>query len=406
MNLRDKVLIELFCQKLSAQELSPTGIGRHRDNMLFFAGSYLESSEGMELREVDAETIKYFFESWYPTKVKASRTELRRFIATFGKFYKFIHQLGLINRASLEEISGALSKKSHFLAELENRQGENPSPKLENIAAAENRQELDFPFFLDQGLYLLAHNLQKPKLRITLDFQLFLDYLIHHPVRLKPSSATLPKRHLHRLNQMFSEPEDLPANADQNQSRRLIIFYHLARSLDLFLPGSGLELLVTRRAELFLELNPDQQFVVLLDALWNRVRWSELQSFGSQGFAGWAQEHRWGFAELLSRLPAESSEPISGFYQQDRDLKMLANYLFNFEVVESKIMFTLKEMGILDYGLKAGRDSSFLRSRRGVASIKLTKFGKKMMKYLARKGREETGGSSLIDLMEEGLIFL
>ena len=85
---------------------------------------------------------------------------------------------------------------------------------------------------------------------------------------------------------------------------------------------------------------------------------------------------------------------------------MLANYLSVFEVAENRIMFALKEMGIADYAYKPRRDPYFLRSHRGIASITLTKFGKKIMKYLARKDRDEMGGDSLLDLMEEGLIFL
>jgi len=36
----------------------------------------------------------------------------------------------------------------------------------------------------------------------------------------------------------------------------------------------------------------------------------------------------------------------------------------------------------------------------------MTRFGKKIMKYLARKAQQELGGKSLIDLMEESLIYL
>jgi hypothetical protein len=406
MNMRDMILIEAFCRRLGAQGSSLKSAGRHKDNLNFFAHSFLEPSEGMELKEVDAETIQYFLESWYPTKVKSSRSELLRLIASFRKFYKFLFEISVINRESREEIMAVLSRKNHILTNFAVRKNQRPEILAGGFPAPGPATSPDPAFWIDQGLYLLAHNLEKPSCQFVLDFQVFLDYLIQHHVRLSPSTATFPKKDLRRINQSFKNPEQLPATAGQEQSRRLTMFYRLGRSLDLFVVGSEMELLVTPRAEHFLELDLDSQFVVLLDALWNRVRWSELQSFGAQGLAGWAQEHRNGFAELLSRLAVGVDPAAPGAPPNDRNLKMLSNYLTLFEAVENLIMFSLKELGMLEYRFKPGRDQHFYRNHRGIESISLTKFGKKIMKYLARKGRDETGGDSLIDLMEDGLIFL
>jgi len=399
-------LIEAFCRRLGAQGLSQKSVGRHKENLNFFAHSFLEPSEGMELKEVDAETIKYFLESWYPTKVKSSRAELLRLMSSFRKFYTFLFEIGLSNRESREEIAAVLSRKNQILANFAMRKNPKPNGPASPFPANGPVSSPDPTFWIDQGLYLLVHNLQKPSCQFALDFQVFLDYLIQHHVRLTPSTATIPKKDLRRINQSFKDPEQLPASAGQEQSRRLTIFYGLGRSLDLFVVGSEMELLPTPRAERFLELNLDSQFVVVLDALWNRVRWSELQSSGAQGFAGWAQERRSGFAELLSRLPAGVESAISGAIHNDRLTRMLANYFTLFDVVENRILFALKELGILEYGRLCGREPGFSRNQRHIVAISLTKFGKKIMKYLARKGRDETGGDSLIELMEDGLIFL
>jgi len=399
-------LIEAFCRRLASQGLSQKSVSRHKDNLNFFAHSFLEPSEGMELKEVDAETIKYFLESWYPTKVKSSRAELLRLMGSFRKFYGFLFEIGLSNREGLEEITAVLSRKNQILANFAMRKDPKPGGPAQAFPANGSPAGLDLTFWIDQSLYLLVHNLEKPSCQFALDFQVFLDYLIQHHVRLTPSTATIPKKDLRRINQSFKDPERLPASAGQEQSRRLSIFYCLGRSLDLFVVGSELELLPAPRAERFLELELDQQFVVVLDALWNRVRWSELQSLGAQGFAGWAQERRSGFAELLSRLPAGVDCAISGAVHNDRQTRVLANYFTLFDVVENRILFALKEMGILEYGRHSGRGPGFSRNQRGAVVISLTKFGKKIMKYLARKGRDETGGDSLIELMEDGLIFL
>lgn len=403
MNLRDKILIEAFYQRLRSQGLSRKSAGERREHLQFFANSFLEASEGMELLELDADTLSYFLASWYPTKVKASRAELARFISTFKKFYKFVQQLNLLGLEAYDEILGVLARRKYYLSRLPGRV-KSKNRKTSGPAEADNGQTSlsSAPFWIDSRLYLLVRNLSRPPAPVSIDFQLFIDYLIHHPVRLSPSMAGLTGKHLHRMNRMFSTPEDLPANADQNQSRRLSLFYQFGRCLELFIVGGEMELVTTPRAELFLELDPDQQLVVLIDTLWNRLRWSELENSGGAGFSTWAQDNRGGFAELLSRLPADSPAPLFGPPAQDRFLHMLANYLNFFEVAQDRIMFALKEMGIVDFELKPGREHGKERRQRGIAFITLTKFGKKIMKYLARKAREEMGGNSLIEQMEDG----
>ena len=119
--MRDAILIEAFCQKLATQGLAKSVCALNRESLAFFANAYLESSEGMELKEVDADTMDYFLASWYPTKVKATRAELSRFIATFKRFYGFLLQLKVINLESHDEILGVLSRKNFYLSGLKPR---------------------------------------------------------------------------------------------------------------------------------------------------------------------------------------------------------------------------------------------------------------------------------------------
>ncbi len=384
-------LIELFEQALLSRGLSPAAASRHQDALVFFVEAYLEPSEGMELKEVDAETVEYFLSNWYPRRVRGSRTELEEFIPTFRKFFGFLLDQGELSHRALEEILGVLSRKDDFLKKIPPRFPSEPGalgapPVLKN---GNHSDEGGDRFRLDPSLSLLVQNLEKPEARIILDFQLFLDYLAHHRLRLAPSTLSLPSKDLHRINQMFTEPEKLPRQLSQDQSRRLNLFYHLARNLDLFLIGPSWELLITPRTELFLELTPDQQLVALMDALWNRTRWSELLRFGADSFAGWAQEQRGGFAELLSRLPANLDEPVSGPGAKDRPTRMLASYLSLYEAVETLIMFGLREMAVLEFELEPNGDPVLARNHRGIKTIRLTGFGKKVMKYMARRAREE-----------------
>jgi hypothetical protein len=85
---------------------------------------------------------------------------------------------------------------------------------------------------------------------------------------------------------------------------------------------------------------------------------------------------------------------------------MLASYLSLYEAAETLIMFGLREMGNLEFSLESNGDPVRARNHRGIKTIRLTGFGKKVMKYLARRARDERGVESLIELLEEGLIFM
>ncbi len=394
--IEDRARIESFYLSLIKQGLSLKTARQHKENLYFFWRGFLIPSQKLGLVDVDFETIQYFLLSFYPDKFKASKSELLKIITSLRKFYRYLFEQGEISRKSWEEITNALSQKDLYLSQLKGKNTSKPDEEIYPQAG----------FWIDQGLYLLVHNLRHPRIRIVLDFQLFLDYLLHHSLKLTASRSYLPRNHLHRINQMFTEPEPLPQNATQDQSQRISIFYQLARGLDLFVIGSYDQLLATPRAEAFLELSRDEQLVVLIDALWNRVRWSELQRFGADGFASWAQENRGGFAELLSQLPADVPYELSSYSHQSRLGKILSNFFVLYDVVESRIMFALKEMGILDYELKYPKDIYSHRWQRGIKSITMTRFGKRIMKYLARKAQQELGVDSLIDLMEECLIYL
>ncbi len=392
MKGQDQALIDSFFRDLLARGISEKTAQRHRENLNFFLKGFLEPSERCGFLELEPEALYYFLFSYLPDKFKTSPSELLSLITSLRKFYRYLFSQRKISRNFFEEILGTLSRKEYYLSRLQNQSSEKES-EPEN-------------FWIDQGLYLLVRNLSKPPLRIVVDFQLFLDYLIHHPIKLTSRSSLIPGNHLQKLNQMFSQPEALSQKASQDDSQRVSVFYQLARSLDLVVVGSYFQLLTTPRAEAFLEREEDEQLVILIDALWNRVRWSELQRFGANGFASWAQENRGGLAELLSQLPAEISSPLSIDPRYGRLSRILANFLILHEVVESKILFALREMGILDYQLRENRDPYSVKHHRGIKSITMTRFGKKIMKYLARKAQQELGGKSLIDLMEESLIYL
>jgi hypothetical protein len=385
--------------------------------MTFFLEVFLKSREMFSLSSVDAEMVRYFLGNWYIHRAGPRRRELDGFICTLKRFYRFLCDEGQISREVFEEISAVCAQRAYFHRRLEQyhelEQRRSPTRALLKWHLA-----LEFPgrpirglhFFPslkpDPGLALLVRNLERPKAPMPLDFTLFLDYISHNVVHLTPASSHLPRKHLHRLNARFSVPERLSRNFTQGNTQRIHLFYHLALALELASISDFNTLEPGPRAEEYLNLVPESQYILLIHALWNELDWAELECFRDSEFAGLAQEYRGAFAQLLSRLTPDEEWHIGPLFSPDRHSRLIAGFLLRYKIVEIHILYALQEMGVLHYRYRAGRDPYLVRGHRGIKTIIITRFGRRIMSYLARPGLKEFPGSSLLDRMEDSISFI
>lgn len=76
------------------------------------------------------------------------------------------------------------------------------------------------------------------------------------------------------------------------------------------------------------------------------------------------------------------------------------------EVFETGIIYGLKELGILRYRYRQVRDPYMVRRHRGVEAIKITRFGRIVMSYLARRSDREFSKASFLDRIEDAIYYI
>ncbi|MEA1960511.1 MAG: hypothetical protein U9N81_04345 [Bacillota bacterium] len=122
------------------------------------------------------------------------------------------------------------------------------------------------------------------ELPILHDFKQFMVYLQEHFVPLIATRFLLNKKDLYSLNQLMEMgiEEDNP-NLDQESYPLLHLFYHIGLEADLLTTGVNPKaskkagLLVIGKYQLYLQMSPYEQYISLLEALWCRCSWKELQ---------------------------------------------------------------------------------------------------------------------------------
>ncbi|RJS82208.1 hypothetical protein CW713_05350, partial [Methanophagales archaeon] len=194
-----------------------------------------------------------------------------------------------------------------------------------------------------------------------------------------------------------SSPEELKSTANQPDSRVIHLFYNLGRTLGLFIVSERNTLEVTQRIELFKKtLSPKEQFVVLLDAMWNETRWGAFLAPDSGGRPERAQAMRGDVARLFAGCePGETylfkeelnqlcMELVTGTEDEFIDsMILMADFIVG--VFAERIMPALKFFGLLDFGFPAGRNEYSVRHGYGIAWFSISKFGKKIFDVLVHK---------------------
>ena len=405
--VKSEELIKEFCQELTAAGYSPQIAGRHRDKLRFFLHAYVAEEWPRDLDRIDGEIIRDFLGSWFLRHVGGAKSDLISYLGVFRRFYEFLYQTGRLSESEFDELEMVLASQDFFTQRYDEYFDPLPEP-ADGPSPPDNSSPATFiagnyPSPLDPQLWLLVHNLEKPPAPALLDFHLFLDYIINLPVKLDPVQQQLPRRHVRRINQRFSLPEELPSHADMETSRRLTWFFHTALSLELLAVNSKGELCARPRAEAFLELDPEAQLTILIDATWNRVDWSDLGPPDLRQVSEWAQKHKDGFAALLGDLSPQHQHRLDLAPTIDRHDSLLARYIYFHDVVENSILFALRETGLLSYTRGNGPGAKTF----SIKTITVSRFGRSVMRLFLKRasGASRTQASPLERLQQSLLSF-
>ncbi len=368
-------------------------VSTHGDRLRFFMYAYVAEEWPRDLDRVDGVIIRDFLGSWYPRHAGGTRRELTGYLSTFRRFYEYLYNTGRLSAMELEDILSTCSRGDLLMDLWEEVGGKGLVEKGEYPGRPELGPGYPAPEFgsaLDPQLWMIARNVDRNPAPASLDFSLFLDYLQSRPIKLTRAKNIIPRPDVMKINEMMSSPESIPQRTGMERSVRITWFMQMGLTLGLLKIKRGDALQADALAGCFLDLDPDAQFALLMEATWNRIAWRDLGAREPRRLSDWAMEHRDGFAALLSDLPAGrdwSPRPTSDYGQQD---VLLARYIYLHAVVETRILYALTELGIME--ARMDQEPGGHPDSATLSSLSMTRIGKLVMTMLTRRATASEGG--------------
>ena len=393
-----EALVTSFYKYLTVEKgLNKNTASNHAGEIDLFA-TYLEGYALGTLMEVTGADIEEYLGCWYIRKVASSRSDLRQVPVSFKKFYKFLHERGYLGEEELEDILGAFKNPGRYVRRFDayleldpdsdtwNEDYERWSFEGLDEVVVDGHQPFDVNSRVSQAVS--EGYLESGKTSLPDDFQTFLRYIVSsNGMKLTTANSFIRRKDIFTLNKLMESPEDLKGSANQPDSRTIHLFYNLAKTLNLVVVNEKNRLEVTPRTDIFMNLPPKEQFIILFDAFWNRTEWGRFLPPQDCVDREWVQasrgiiaahlaacEHgrRYHFVEETRRISME----IGGMGEMETYL--LINFLA-ISIFARQIMPSLKLFGLLDFGYEKGRNEYAVRHGGGIEWFSVTTHGGKIL---------------------------
>lgn len=396
-------LVTSFYKYLTVEKgLSEKTASGHAAEIEFFA-TYLTGHGQGTLIEVTGMGIEEYLGDWYIRKVASSRSDLRQIPVSFKKFYKFLHEKGHLNDEELEDILDAFKPPDKYIRRFDAYRGLDPySDTWEEDYERWFFEELDRAmmgevvsvsqtFDVDSMVSQVVSeaDIESGKTSLPDDFRTFLRYISsNNGMKLTTANSFIRRKDLFTLNNLIESPEDLKGSANQPDSRTIHLFYNLAKTLNLVVVNEKNGMEVTPRIEIFTNLPPKEQFIILFDAFWNHIEWRRL--LPPQDCAGpdWVQAsrdvivvhlaacepgRRYHFDEETRRIGMKIGD-IDGISEAYLPISFLSINIF-----AERIMPALKSFGILDFSYVKERAEYAINHGWGIEWFSMTTLGGKIL---------------------------
>ena len=396
-------LVTAFYKHLTVEKgLSEKTASRHVDEIEFFA-MYLTGYEQGTLLEVTGMDIEAYLGDWYIRKVASSRSDLRQIPVSFKKFYRFLHEKGHLKDEELEDILDAFKNPDRYIRRFNAYLELDPYSDTWNEdyerwffegldeavmdGAADEHQPFDVDLRVSQAVS--EADLESGKTSLPDDFQTFLRYIVSsNGMKLTTANSFIRRKDIFALNKLMESPEDLKGSVNQPDSRTIHLFYNLAKTLNLVVVNEKNGLEVTPRIEIFTNLPPKEQFIILFDAFWNHAEWGKLLPPQDCVRCDWVQASRDVIAAHLAACEpgrryhfAEETRRISmkiGGIDEISEVYPPINFLI-ISVFAERIMPALKSFGLLDFGYTKEREEYVIKRGWGIEWFSITTLGGKIL---------------------------
>lgn len=325
--------IALFGKYLAEEgKLKTDTIDKHMDRMQFMTTVYFNNYK-IEYEQLQKETIVDFLGRFYISNVlNSSKSDITAYLPSIKKWAQFLLQSAKISAKQSAEVLDVCKHKEFFLERFEQYMEANSDLALENwhnsndieaylILQASESAPIEVeqrPILVDKRLLEQWMDEKTAVPQIVADFQMFLASLQDAKnIKLTPARQHLPRKFWKELDEKLGWDLFRKPTLNQDQVPLFQFFFYAAENLGL-IAESKQQCVVTNQAASYLALTNKEQAVVLLDSLWNKVEWEQLQEAIEGGYPERIQASREAIASVLASWPVDQTQDVEIEWKRNR----------------------------------------------------------------------------------------
>jgi hypothetical protein len=324
--------IALFGKYLSEEgKLKADTIDKHMDRMQFMTTEYFIRYT-LGYAQLQSETIVDFLGRFYISNVLNSyKSDISAYLPSIKKWVQFLLQSEKISAKQCAEVLDVCKNKEFFLERFEQYMEANSDLALENwhnsndieayLKASESApiEVMQRPILVDKRLLEQWMDGKSAVPQIVADFQMFLAFLEDaKSIKLTPARQHLPRSFWKELDEKLGWDLFRKPTLNQDQVPLFQFFFYAAENLGL-IKESKQQCIVTNQAASYLALTNKEQAVVLLDSLWNKVAWEQLQEANEGGYPERIQAAREAIASVLASWPVDQAQDVTIEWKSNRE---------------------------------------------------------------------------------------
>ncbi|KRE51039.1 YecA family protein [Paenibacillus sp. Soil724D2] len=326
--------IALFGKYLAEEgKLKADTIDKHMDRMQFMTTVYFNNYE-IDYEQLQRETIVDFLGRFYISNVlNSSKSDISAYLPSIKKWVQFLQQSEKISAKQCADVLDVCKNKEFFVERFEQYMEANSDLALENwhnsndfkaymaLQASESAPivvEMR-PILVDKSLLEQWMDEKTAVPQIVADFQMFLASLQDAKnIKLTTARQHLPRNFWKELDEKLGLALFRKPTLNQDQVPLFQFFFYAAENLGL-ITESKQQCVVTNQAARYLNLTNMEQAVVLLDSLWNKVTWEQLQEANEGGYPERIQASREAIASVLASWPVDQAQDVTIEWKRNRE---------------------------------------------------------------------------------------
>ncbi|MDF2684219.1 MAG: motif domain protein [Brevibacillus sp.] len=349
--------IVLFGKYLTEEgKLKAETVGKYVYSIRFVTTAYFVRYE-LDYEQLQGETIVDFLGYFYISKMlNSSKSDIDIYLPAIIKWTQYLLQSGKILAQQGTEVLAVCNYKEFFADRFDqytNAKSDKAMKKwfysndIDVYLAQQKPKSASVklnPIVVDNNLLEQWIDNKTAVPQIVADFREFLAFLQDSKsIKVTPARQHLPRKFWKELDEKLQWNLFRKPTLNQDQEPLFQFFFYAAEALGLIVERKQ-QCEVTNQAVKFLALSDKEQAVVLLDALWNKVEWGNLQESNEGGYPEAIQVLREPIASVLASWPVGHEHDVQKEWKKNRQSGKLLDTsadVFLHSVVSVLIRFDL-----------------------------------------------------------------